>query len=78
MYEDINEMIWVTKGGEMLRLGDMSREHVRNCLQFCTRKYSELGAWEKELGIPVTKDGYRYPEWCAAFTAKLLDPNLSE
>lgn len=78
MYDAINDMVWRTQDGRELRVGDMTRDHIRNCLHFCNRKHSELGDFEVALGIPVKKDGHRYPDWIAAFTAKLLDPELGE
>lgn len=63
------DLLWKTKAGPTIRVGDMSRAHVRNTLQWCLRK----GA-----GPDDEKDGIRYADWIAYFTMRLLDPDLGE
>lgn len=63
------DLIWRTRTKQEIRIGDMTRSHVRNTLQWCLRK----GA-----GPDDEKDGILYKDWIAYFTIRLLDPDLGE
>jgi hypothetical protein len=60
------DMVWWTEKLDELPLGEMSRAHVRNALQWCLPR----------VGRDKSKDGHTYQEWVTAFTIRLLDPTL--
>jgi hypothetical protein len=62
------DMVWWTKKYEEIPLGKMTRNHVRNALQWCIRK--------QPSNVTFTKDGYTCQQWITAFTVRLLDPDL--
>jgi hypothetical protein len=62
------DMVWWTEKFEEIPLGKMTRNHVRNALQWCIRK--------QPADRLVAKDRYTYQEWITAFTVRLLDPDL--
>ena len=72
MYEKINEMVWVTEDGRKIRLDQMSRTHIQNCLRWCQTKLDKSG---RPAG-QIKKDGFTYQDWLSAFFAKLMDPKL--
>lgn len=87
------DCIWQTKDLKLVRVRDMTRDHVRNALQWVTTReprsnlYSafwenfrlEDGTMPEELdNIYCDKDGKMYRDWAAIFLARLLDPDLPE
>lgn len=84
-YSTINAKVWVTRDQGPFLVGDMTRSHIRNTLQWCMRKQDRRGSfpsWMDPLGHEkqwhFTKDGHTYQEWAGIFTVKLLDPDLGE
>jgi hypothetical protein len=67
--DPLKDMVWWTEDLRAIPLGEMTRPHVRNALQWCIRRQST----EK---FTRSKDGYTYQEWVTAFTVRLLDPSL--
>lgn len=72
---------WTTEHNGKIKVKDMTREHVRNCLQWCSRMEhrtiigsvidldTEPMAWIVEM---KGKDGLYYRDWIALFTTRLL------
>ena len=73
--DPLKDMVWWTEDLRTIPLGEMTRDHVRNALQWCIRRQSteKFTQYSKLLAC---KDGYTYQEWITAFTVRLLDPNL--
>lgn len=63
------DMVWWTKDLRQMKLGEMTREHVRNALQWCLQRQSSRNG-------PTWKDGHTYQQWVTSFTIRLLDPTL--
>jgi hypothetical protein len=62
------DMVWWTEKLDDIPLGKMTRNHIRNALQWCISK--------NPPNATVKKDGYTYQQWITAFTIRLLDPDL--
>lgn len=60
--------VWRTRESEKLHIKDMSRDHVRNALDWCVRH---------QTGPSHRKDNIQYSRWIAFFTMRLFDPNLA-
>lgn len=53
LYDDSYD-VWTTKDGDMIKLQDMTTEHIENCLRMLRRYYNECGwidAFEEELAM---------------------------
>lgn len=75
--------VWVTQYDGPVKVKDMTRSHIHNCLQWVLRRQRNtvLGTdcsntsntWAATF---KDKDGLYYSEWISIFVARLLDPTL--
>jgi len=67
---------------QIVRVGNMHRGYVRECLQWCMAHQHERFRWTYSDGTwgetAIIKDQHTYQEWINVFFLKLLDPNLPE